>query len=117
VPAQEAFEVRLRCGDTDLIGNVDGEEVAGFEEAVYCLEMDVVGITEVRVLPLELMDSGVGSGARLRRFGADDGVLAIGFVPHRQHMDSGIGSLDAGPELGACLMGKAVSHADRKPAE
>jgi hypothetical protein len=63
------------------------------------------------------MDSGVGSGARHCGFGADDGVLAIGFVPHRQHEDSGIGCLGAGPELGACLMGKAVSYADRKPGE
>jgi hypothetical protein len=67
--------------------------------------------------PSELMYSGIRCGPRLRGFGADDGVLAIGLVPHRHHKHSRFGRLHAGLELCACLMGKAVSYADRKPAE
>jgi len=54
---------------------------------------------------------------RLHGVRADDGVLAIGFIPHRHYRHAGISGLHAGLELCACLMGKAVSHAYRKPAE
>jgi hypothetical protein len=77
----------------------------------------VVGIAEVRLAPVELVDSGVGGCPRLRRLGADDGVLAIGFIPHRHDKHSGSDSLHTGLELSARLMGKAVPYADRKPAE
>jgi hypothetical protein len=117
VAAQEAFEIGLCCGDADLVRNVDGEEVAGLEEAIDCAEIDVVGIAEIRLAPVKFMDSGVRGRARLRRFGADDGVLAVGLIPHRHDKHSGSGSLHAGLELSARLMGKAISYADRKPAE
>jgi hypothetical protein len=112
VAALKAFEIALRCGDADLVRNVDGEKVAGLEEAIDCAEIDVVGVAEVWLAPVEFMDSGVRGRARLRRFGADDGVLAVGFIPHRHDKHSGSGSLHAGLELSARLMGKAVSYAD-----
>jgi hypothetical protein len=77
----------------------------------------VIGIAEVRLPPLQRLHSSVRSLPRLSRSGADDGVLAIGFVPHWHHQYSGFGSLNAGPELGARLMRKAVPHTNRKSAE
>ena len=59
MPAREALEVGLRGGDADLVRNVDGKEVAGLQEAIYCLQVDVVGIAEVRLRPVEFVDRGI----------------------------------------------------------
>jgi hypothetical protein len=66
---------------------------------------------------VKFVDRSICRHPRLHGVRADDGVLAIGFIPHRHYQHSRISGLHAGLELGACLMGKAVSQADRKPAE
>jgi hypothetical protein len=117
MPARKALEVGLCSGDADLVRNVDGKEVAGLQEAIYCLQVDVIGIAEVRLRPVQFVDRSIRGRPRLHGVGTDDGVLSIGFIPHRHYQHSRISGLRAGLELGACLMGKAVSHAYRKPAE
>jgi hypothetical protein len=93
------------------------KKVAGGEEAVDGGEVDVVGVAEVWVLPAEGLHGSVGGGAGGRGLGADDVVLAVGFVPDGNDFDAVVRGLDAGLELGFRLMSEAVAHADGELAE
>jgi hypothetical protein len=112
----EVIQISLSGGYSDLVRNVDGEEVAGLEEAIHCAQVDVIGIAEVRMLPFELMDSGIRRGARLRRFGTDDGVLPIRLVPYGHHLYSRMRRPYAGAQLRLGLVHKPVAYPDRKSA-
>ncbi len=101
----------------DEIRNVDGVEVAGREEAIYGAEIDVVGVAEIWLRPSERLNRGVGGWRVRRRFGSDDGVLAIGFVPDGSDFDSVFGGEDAGFELGFGLMREAVAYSEGEFAE
>ena len=61
----------------DIVGHIDGVEVAGRQKALDRGEIDVIGVAEVRELPVKFLHGGVGRGADRSRLGADDGVLAI----------------------------------------
>ena len=54
---------RPRRGCADEVGHVEGEEVAGGEEAVHGLEADVVGVDVVGPRPAQRADGGIGLGA------------------------------------------------------
>ena len=102
------------CGLANEVGHVDGEKVAGIKEATYGFKGDVVGIKKVGQLPVERLDGGIGGLARGSRFGADDVVFAIRFVPNGNHFDTALKSLGAGLKLRLGLMSKPVSSPDGK---
>jgi hypothetical protein len=106
------MDVGLGSRLADEIGDVDGVEVAGGEEAADGFKSDVVGVEEVRQGPVERLDGGIGGDADRGGFGADDVVFAVGLVPDRYDFDAGVEGLEAGLELGFGLMGEAVAGAD-----
>ena len=115
--ADKMIQVILLGSHSDLVRNIDGEEVAGFEKSIHRAQVDVVGIAEIWMLPFEVLNSGIRGDARLRGFGADDGVLAIRLVPYRHHDHTGLRRLEAGAQLRAGLMHKPVSYPDRKSSQ
>jgi len=59
----------------DIVGNIDGKKVAGFDKTIHGLEVDVVGIEEVGLRPAKFLDGRIGSGPRGAGLGADDHVV------------------------------------------
>ncbi len=75
-------------GFTDVVGDVEREEIAGRDEAIDGGEVDVVGVQQIFVGPAEVGDGLVGGFACLGGLGADDVVLAVGLVPDRDDVDA-----------------------------
>src|SRR5277367_1828616 len=67
--------------------------------------------------PTKRFDGGIGGGARGRRLRADDRVLAVRFIPVGDDVDARLLSEDACFKLSTCLVGEAVTYAERKCAE
>ena len=103
-----------RGGFADGIGDVNGEKVGGVEKAVHGFEADMVGVHVPGFFPAEFADGLVRRGAHAGGFGADDGVLAVGFVPDGSDFDALLRRQDAGLQLGLGLMRKTVAHAKGK---
>jgi hypothetical protein len=61
----ERLDRFLRVRLIDLIGDIDGEKIAGREEAIHRGETDVVCVAEIRVLPAECASGGIGCLPRL----------------------------------------------------
>ncbi len=61
----------------------------------------MVGVAEVRQLPIKRLDGGIGGSARGGGLGADDRMLAVRFVPYGYNFDTAIQSHNAGLQL--CL--------------
>ena len=93
-------------------GDVERVEIAGVDEAVHGAEADVVGIDVVGLLPARSPHRRVGRGAHARRFGADDGVLAVRFVPDGDDVDAVVRRHHAGPQLGLGLMRETVADTE-----
>ena len=105
----------LRLGRlADHVRHIQGKEVAGIEEALHRLQVDVVRVEKVRLAPAHLLHCHVRRGARLHRLGANDGVLAVRLVPHRNDLNARVSGLHACGKLGLRLVGKAVAHANGK---
>ena len=83
------------------------------DEAVDRLQADVIGVDEVRPLPIERDDRGVGFGPDARRLAVHDQVLAVGLVPDRRDVDAELLRLDERGELGLALMGEAIADPHR----
>src|ERR1700683_2953728 len=79
----------------NLLSYIEREEVARRDEAVDRLERNVIGVEEVRLVPAQFLDGSIGSLARLAGLGADDGVLTVGLVPHRNALYARLACLDA----------------------
>ena len=67
--------------DADPLGHVQSEEIARFQERVDRLEIDVVGVDEVRAGPTASPHGAVGLAPDVGRAAADDRVLAVRLVP------------------------------------
>jgi hypothetical protein len=96
----------------DLIGNIDGVEIAGVEEGIHGCEIDVVGVHVERLIPMKGRDSSVGGDASRTWDRAYDAVFAVGLIPDRDNFDACFGGFDAGLQLGAGLVSEAVTDAD-----
>ena len=91
----------------DPIRHINGVEIAGVQEPVDGIEIDVVGVHMILLFPAYFAHC--RSAARTPRLGTNDVVLAIRFIPYRHHGDAILGSHPARPQLCARLMGKAIS--------
>jgi hypothetical protein len=69
----------------------------------------VVGVAKVGQLPAKRLNGGISGSARRGRLGADDGVLAVRFVPYGNHLNAGLKCLDAGLQLRLGLVRETVS--------
>ena len=110
----EGFHVRRGGGLADGRGDVQRIEIAGIDEAIDGAQVDVIGIHVVGMFPAEFTDGRIGGGPHAGRFGTDDEVLAIRFVPDGDHGDAGLPGHDASCQLRLGLMGEAVSHSNRE---
>jgi hypothetical protein len=99
VPLHEAVYSGLLGPLADEVGNVDGVEIAGGDEALDGGEIDVLGVAEILFRPAKLFDSVVGGRASAGRFGTDDEVLAIGLVPDGNNIDASVGGLHTSLQL------------------
>ena len=86
--SNEGVEVGGIGGQADEVGDIEGEEIRTIEKSLDNLEIDVVGIDKVWPLPALLPDGPVGLIANAGRLGADDAVLAEGFVPDGRNLDA-----------------------------
>lgn len=104
-------ELRGIRGFPDVIGDINGEKIAGIEKAVHIGEVDVVGIDVKSTGPAEGFNRIAGFVQDASGFRADDRVFAVGFVPNGDDFDAfGLGGLN-GLKLGATFMGEAIPHA------
>ena len=65
MPVDKACDIEWICGLPDVVGDVDGEEVAGLDEAFVGLQVDVIGIDEVRRVPAQFGDGRIDRGTGL----------------------------------------------------
>ena len=65
------------------------------DETIHGFEPDVVGIHMIGLLPAKRLHRGLRRGAHAGRFGADDSVFAVRFVPDRDNFDALLGSQHA----------------------
>ena len=112
VLVDEGFDICGIGGLANVIGNVEGEEITGSDEAVDGGEVDVVGIEEVFTFPAEVGDGLVGSIAGGLRLGADDFVLAVRLVPSGADVDTEFLGGDEGLELGVSAVGEAIADSE-----
>jgi hypothetical protein len=96
----------------NIIGNVDGKEVAWCEEAIHGVKTNMVCIAEIWVFPRKTLHSRICGGARFARTGVDNHVLAIGFIPYRYNVYSGGLCKDARLQLSDRLVRKAIAYAN-----
>ena len=108
---QKIFGGLLFDRTADGVGDIDGEEVAGRQEAIDGIEIDVVSVHIIRVCPAERAHGGIGGRASAGWFRAHGLVLTVGFVPDRNDGDALFGGAHAGGQLGLPLVRKTVSDA------
>jgi hypothetical protein len=87
-------------------------KVARSKKTVYSRQVDMIGIAIIRQLPAEVRDRGIGCGANGRRLRTDDQVLAVGLVPHWNHIHTGLAREDACFKLSLSLMRESIAHTD-----
>ena len=98
---------------SDVVSHVDGEEVAGVDELVYVIEVDVVSVNEVLVLVTQSGNGCIGLLTGLHRNGSHNGVLTVGLVPYRDEMNTVLLlDLEKGLELVHSLVGETVAYAE-----
>ena len=105
-------DIRGIGGLADVIGDIEGEEIAGRDEAIHRLEVDVVGIQQILARPAEFGHGLVGGVAGGLRLGADDVVLAVRLVPDRCDVDAEVLGGDEGLELCVRAVGEAVTDSE-----
>ena len=103
---------RLSRGFSHKISNIECEEITRLQEAIDCLESDVIGVNVVGVGPAKRCDRCVGFGSKVIGLAMDDGVLTVGFVPGWVDLNPKIAGLDDGTQLSAALVGETVAHTD-----
>ena len=74
----------------------------------------MVSIHVKRFFPAQRLNSCICLGAQTGGLGTDEGVLAIGFIPHRNEFRAQLGSQNASLQLCPPLMPKAVAHTKGK---
>ena len=105
----KCLDLRGFGGSADVVGNVDGVEVAVGKVAVDGAEIDVIRVEKVFGTPAQVCDRRIGGGAGAGGFGAYYEMLTIGLVPDRGDLDSTLGELLEGAELGFGLVGEAIA--------
>ena len=99
------------------VGHIDRKEVRTAQEAIDGFEADMVRIGVPGKGPTRFPDGMLGCGSNARRFGSDEGVFAVRFIPNRHHLDSLGENLLKSPQLRGSLVGKAIANAEREPGE
>jgi hypothetical protein len=117
VAVHERFHVRRAGGSADAVGHVNREEIRGHYETVHRFKADVVGIHMIRFFPAQSFYCRVRFGAQARRFGADERVFAMGFVPDRHKVRAQFGGQLAGAQLRLALVPKPVAQTEGKFAQ
>ena len=112
MPVHKRLHVRGRRGLANGIRHVDREKIRVREKAIDRFEPDVIGIHMPAFRPAQRSHGGLRRSENARRFGADERVFAVRFVPDRNHVRAVRGDLLAGAELRLRLMRKAVADAD-----
>ena len=105
-------DVFFSSGFANRIGHVNREKIRGLQERVHGFETDMVGIHVVRAIPGQFLHGFFSRRAHACRMRADDGVLAVGLVPHGHDIDPLTGRLHASAQLGFGLPGEPVTHAE-----
>jgi len=106
MPLHEAVHRFGRSWLADAVRDVDGEEVRARKKAVHRFEADVIRINVPAATPAGRLDGGLCGIEHALRFGTDEGVFAIGFVPDRRHLDAPFGEQLEGAKLGPGLVRK-----------
>jgi len=73
---------------------------------VHRLQVDVVGVEKEGLAPAHILHCHVRRVARLHRLGADNGVLAVRLVPHRNDFHARVGGQKTCGKLGLRLVAK-----------
>jgi len=97
----------------DVVGHVQCEKIARFEESVQGFQANMVGIDEIRGFPISSLNSGIGLNADALGLGAHYAVFAVGLVPDWGNGNALVTGHDHRIQLGNALMCKAVADAHR----
>jgi hypothetical protein len=98
-------------GFANRVGHVNREEIRRRDETIHGLEPDVVGVHVIRFFPTKRLHRRIRLGAQTGRFGADERVFAVRFVPDGYDVRAEFGGQDTCIQLGLALMRKTVAHA------
>ena len=109
--------IRSRGRPANAVGDIDCEKIADRQKPLHRVEPNVIGIHEPRVRPSPRSHSLGRRHAHTQRLAANEGVFAVGFIPHRSHHNAVGSQTFKGRELRASLMGKAIADAKRKPGQ
>ena len=112
VPLDKGLDLLSWCGRADVIGDVDGVEVAVGKVAFDGIEVDMIGVEKVFGAPAEVGDGGIRCSACALWLGAHDKVLPVRLVPDRSDLDALLGQFLKGAELSLGLVGKAISDTE-----
>lgn len=111
MPLHKRLYILYIRGLTNQVGDVQGKEVTRLEKSSHRLQIDVVRIQKIRLGPAKLLDRGIGGSTRLARLRSNNHVLTVRLVPHRNHLNPGIGGQNTRRKLRLCLMRKPIPHA------
>ena len=117
VAVHKCLHVRARGGFADAVRHVNGEEIRRRDEPIHRFEPDMVGVHMIGIFPAERLHRRIRFGPQAGRLGADEGVLAVGFVPDRNEDRAQFRRLHARVKLRLALMAKTVAHAKGKFAQ
>jgi len=82
-------------------------------ESVHSRQTDVIRIDVIGACPSQGLHGSVRRRAGATWLGADDHVLAVGFVPNRDNLNTLLQRRHAGAQLGRSLPRKAVADSQR----
>ena len=99
-------------GLSNQVCNVEREKVAWIQKTLHSLQIDVVCVQKIGLVPPKFLHCSIRGRARLGWLRADDGVLAVRFVPHRDHLYPCLLRENACRKLGFRLVSKTVAYPD-----
>jgi hypothetical protein len=83
IRCNKSIHIGIGWDFTDEVRHIERVEITAVEEAIDCLQADVVGIDIVITGPFECSDCGVGLRAQILWLAFDNAVLSKGFIPSR----------------------------------
>lgn len=96
----------------DAVGDVDGEEITRCEEALKVLQIDVIGVAEIRLVPGAVFYGSFDGSAGLGRLGTDDDVFAVRLIPNRCYFEASLSGLFECGELGFGFVSESVAYTE-----
>src|ERR1019366_4389788 len=93
-------------------GYVERVEIAGVDEAVYGAQVNVIGVHVVGLVPAGLPHRFIGGSAHASGLRAHDAMLAIRFIPDRDHGNAAGRRHHASLQLGFGLVRETVPYAE-----